>query len=280
MQNSHGEERTRRLLELRQQLNDAASPHASPEHDTTEGEAQDGLQPPIIDMDTAGYVTAWNRGAQRLFGYSPEEAIDQHILFLYADDDGEANIHELFDHGSPLIEVKRRKKSGEIFRAKLALTRQHNDQGEAIGLTARFTQIADNLSPDERRRFWHASIIDDSDEGILIVDRREEIVSVNAAFSRITGFTSGEVVGQSWHSSSRACMAITCTNSSIRPYTRAGAWHGEIVGKRKNGRTVPSVGIDRDGARQRQCRQPRFCHFFRHQRSARRRRADEAIGQL
>ena len=79
-------------------------------------------QDPVITMDMAGYITGWNRGAQRLFGYLPEEAIGQHILFLYVDEPGRDNgeIHELFlDYGSPLIEVKRRKKSGETFRANL-----------------------------------------------------------------------------------------------------------------------------------------------------------------
>ena len=42
---------------------------------------------PVITMDLAGYITGWNEGAERLFGYSAEEAIGQHVLFLYADGD-------------------------------------------------------------------------------------------------------------------------------------------------------------------------------------------------
>jgi PAS domain-containing protein len=73
----------------------------------------DWTHEPVITMDMAGYLTGWNIGAQILFGYTPEEAIGRHILFLYADEpeDHKDEIHEFFlDHGSPLLEVRRRKK--------------------------------------------------------------------------------------------------------------------------------------------------------------------------
>ncbi|MBP7526130.1 MAG: PAS domain-containing protein, partial [Propionivibrio sp.] len=152
---------------------------------------------PVITMDMAGYITGWNRGAQRLFGYLPEEAIGQHILFLYADEPGKDNgeIHELFlDYGSPLIEVKRRKKSGETFRANLALTHVLDESNEPVGMAAHLSEITDRLSEQEKHRL-HARIIEDSDQGIMITDNQERIVSVNAAFSRITGYSAAEAIG-------------------------------------------------------------------------------------
>ena len=153
---------------------------------------------PVITMDMAGYITGWNRGAQRLFGYLPEEAIGQHILFLYAEEPGKDNgeIHELFlDYGSPLIEVKRRKKSGETFRANLALTHVLDENNEPVGMAAHLSEITDRLSEQEKHRL-HARIIEDSDQGIMITDNQERIVSVNAAFSRITGYSAAEAIGQ------------------------------------------------------------------------------------
>lgn len=38
-------------------------------------------------LDHAGYLTGWNGGAEQLFGYSADEALGQHVLFLYAEDD-------------------------------------------------------------------------------------------------------------------------------------------------------------------------------------------------
>ena len=205
---------------------------------------------PIIAMDNAGYVTGWNRGAQILFGYSPSEAIGQHILFLYTEENpGDNHINELFlDHGSPLIEVKRRKKSGEIFRAKLSLSKLTDNEGNPLGLVAHFTHVTDNLSPIERQRL-HASIIEDSDEGILIVDRQANIVSVNSAFCLITGYAPGEVIGKTCDLLFSGVHGHNLGEMLCAALAEGSGWHGEIVGKRKNGELFPqsvSIGIVRN----------------------------------
>ena len=41
------------------------------------------LEAPVLTLDLTGYLTSWNRGAEQLFGYSAQEAIGQHVLFLY-----------------------------------------------------------------------------------------------------------------------------------------------------------------------------------------------------
>ena len=47
---------------------------------------------PVILLDMAGYLTGWNAGAQALFGYAAEEAIGQHVLFLYEVDGEDSGI--------------------------------------------------------------------------------------------------------------------------------------------------------------------------------------------
>lgn len=197
---------------------------------------------PVITMDSAGYITDWNDGALRLFGYTRDEAIGQHVLFLYADDDGE--VAELFlEPGTPLIEVRRRKKSGEVFWASLALSMLRDDTDNAIGLIAQLSEITDRLSAEDKLRL-HARIIEDSDQGILITDAEERIVSVNTAFTRITGYSAAEAIGKT-----PDLLRSGKHNADFRAEVRsamagAGPWHGEILGKRKNGEIFPqSVSI-------------------------------------
>lgn len=208
-------------------------------------------QPPVITMDMAGYLTGWNSGAQRLFGYAPEEAIGQHVLFLYAEEDAHkgGGLPEFFlEQGDSLLEVRRRKKSGEVFRASLALTQIQDDDGEATGLIAHIAEITDRLSDEDKLRL-HTRIIEDSDQGILITDAGEQIVSVNSAFSRITGYSTIEAIGQTpdlLRSGTHASEFRTQIRAAMQG---AGAWQGEIIGKRKNGELFPqsvSISVVRD----------------------------------
>ena len=206
---------------------------------------------PVITMDLAGYLTGWNRGAQILFGYTPEEAIGQHILFLYADEPSvrQGEIHELFlDRDTRLIEVRRRKKSGEIFRANLSLSHMLDDNNEPIGMVAHLSEVVDRLSPEEKQRL-HARIIEDSEEGILITGPDERIASVNSAFSRITGYSAREAIGQTPDFLNSGVHGVDFRAQVRAALNGAGAWQGEIVGRRKNGELFPqsvSIGVVRN----------------------------------
>ncbi|HEY1150355.1 MAG TPA: PAS domain S-box protein, partial [Pseudoduganella sp.] len=151
---------------------------------------------PELEMDLAGYITAWNAGVERMFGYTAAEALGQHILFLYTDDDEGGNIAELvLEKDNAVTEVRRRKKSGEVIWVRAAISLAHDEGGNAVGMRVKLSPVNEGLSPEEKNSL-HARIIEDSDQGVLITDARERIVSINGAFTRITGYTPAEAIGQ------------------------------------------------------------------------------------
>ncbi len=204
------------------------------------------MQAPVITMDVAGYVTGWNGGAQRLFGYTADEVMGKNILFLNADDpvNGDNCITDMFPQcDGTAVEVRRRKKSGEVVRSDLLLSVLRDEGGDVLGFVAHFSEIGKRLSSEDKLRM-HASIIENSDQGILITDDGDRIVSVNTAFSRITGYSMQEAIGQSID-----LLRSGVHDAEFRSQVRAalkgkGPWHGEIIGKRKNGELFPqSVSI-------------------------------------
>ena len=204
------------------------------------------MQAPVITMDVAGYVTGWNGGAQRLFGYTADEVMGKNILFLNADDpvNGDSCITDMFPQcDGTAVEVRRRKKSGEVVRSDLLLSVLRDEGGDVLGFVAHFSEIGKRLSSEDKLRM-HASIIQNSDQGILITDDGDRIVSVNTAFSRITGYSMQEAIGQSID-----LLRSGVHDAEFRSQVRAalmgkGPWQGEIIGKRKNGELFPqSVSI-------------------------------------
>ncbi|HZV65990.1 MAG TPA: EAL domain-containing protein [Telluria sp.] len=208
---------------------------------------------PVVMLDLAGYLTGWNKGAEALFGYAREEAVGQHVLFLYAEDDPDDGIAELFlEEGSGLIEVQRRKKSGELIWVRLALSLIHDASGDPAGMMVHLSPVAEYLSVEDKVHL-HARIIEDSDQGVLITDAHERIVSINSSFTRITGYSPAESIGQT-----PDLLRSGVHDAEFRAKVRAamqghGPWRGEIIGKRKNGELFPqsvtiSVVRDADGA--------------------------------
>jgi len=194
---------------------------------------------PVIVLDTAGYLTGWNKGAEVMFGYTREEAVGQHVLFLYAEDDEAEQVAELFlEGGSGLMEVRRRKKSGEVIWVRLALSMIHDEAGDPAGMLVHVSPVVEHLTEEEKVHL-HARIIEDSDQGVLITDAEERIVSINSAFTRITGYSPLEAIGRT-PDLLRSGVHDAEFRARVRAAMRgAGPWRGEIVGKRKNGELFP-----------------------------------------
>ena len=111
----------------------------------------DQIHESVLTLDPMGYITSWNGGAERLFGYSALEAVGRNILFLYADDDASDGQPDLFaEQGGRLMEVRRRKKSGEIFWASLSLSPLRDLEDRPVGLIAYLTDITERKLAEER----------------------------------------------------------------------------------------------------------------------------------
>lgn len=196
---------------------------------------------PAIALDLSGYITGWNRGAEQLFGYSRDEALGRHVLFLYDENDEDGNIAELFfDTAASVTEVRRRKKSGELFWVRLALTPliMEGDSGGITGMAVRLQPVGEALNQQDKVSL-HARIIEDSEQGVLITDASERIVSINSAFTRITGYTPAEAIGQT-ADLLRSGVHDAEFRAKVRDAMRGqGIWRGEIVGKRKSGELFP-----------------------------------------
>jgi diguanylate cyclase (GGDEF)-like protein/PAS domain S-box-containing protein len=92
---------------------------------------------------------------------------------------------------------------------------------------------------DEDGRRQAAAVFDATQEGVLVTDATQRIVPINPAFSRITGYSEAEILGQlpsllkSGRHDSAFYAALWQTLHS------QGAWSGEVWNRRKDGEIYP-----------------------------------------
>ncbi|MEJ2179309.1 MAG: PAS domain S-box protein [Gammaproteobacteria bacterium] len=98
----------------------------------------DQIHDSVVSTDLDGFVTSWNRGAERQFGYEAEEVIGKHISFVYPEDQYEFLVKEIIEplqeKGEHETEVIMHRKSGEKFYGLLSLSLQHDEDGNATGM--------------------------------------------------------------------------------------------------------------------------------------------------
>jgi len=103
-------------------------------------------------------------------------------------------------------------------------------------------QARDNaLSLSRRSLHLAEKIIDSSPQGIMITDLAGRIVSVNPAFSRLTGYRAEEAVGNTPSMLASGRHDDTFYQHMWGRITADGYWQGEIWNRRKNGETYPEL---------------------------------------
>jgi len=110
----------------------------------------------IASKDLNGIVTSWNKSAERLFGYKPEEIIGKPILLiippeLHKDEDmilGKIRRGEKIDH----FETVRVAKNGERIDVSLTISPVRDERGNVVGAAKIVRNITENKKIEQALR--------------------------------------------------------------------------------------------------------------------------------
>lgn len=97
----------------------------------------------ICTLDPRGRIRSWNAGAERLSGYSLQEAVGKHLSDLYSPQDRRsgkpyASLEIAAQEGSYEDEVWRLHKNGKPYRTHVTIDAINNDRGALVG----FVEVA------------------------------------------------------------------------------------------------------------------------------------------
>ncbi|OGN95223.1 MAG: hypothetical protein A2Y89_02425, partial [Chloroflexi bacterium RBG_13_51_18] len=157
----------------------------------------------IISMDSKMKITIWNQGAETIFGYTEEEMLGQNIFKIVPENVresmlgkssnmAEADLSPSMNHA---FESIGQKKDGTIIPIDLSLTSQKVD-GKFVA-TAIMRDISERKRMEEtladeaiRRRI----LIEQSSDGIVIIDQNGKVYDVNRRFADMLGYTMEEAL--------------------------------------------------------------------------------------
>jgi PAS domain S-box-containing protein len=116
----------------------------------------------ILAMDLEGNITDWNVGAERLYGYTADEAIGRPITFLLQDDqlEAEADLLARIRRGERIAhyETVRRAKDGRLIDVSLTLSPICDATGNLIGISKIARDITEKRRAIETMRDLNESL--------------------------------------------------------------------------------------------------------------------------
>ena len=156
---------------------------------------------PIIGETLDGIINFWNPAAEKLYGYSAQEAIGQPISMLApAGQRAELTglLHRVLQgQVVEAYETVRRARDGELLDVSLTIFPVRDDAGTIIGASATTRDITQRrrdaaaLVASERR---FRAAFDDAPNGMALVGLRGEILRANRAGCELVGYSEQEAL--------------------------------------------------------------------------------------
>lgn len=196
----------------------------------------------VFREDLDGNIVEWNAGAQRLYGYTPEEVMGRHSDFLDASDRaGEAQrLRGIIRHGEsiPAFETERRNKAGKHIPISLSLSPIRDAGGRIVAITSVAKDLKSTRATQNRLR----TIMEATPVGILLVNPQGVIEGANPVSMKLFGYGEGligmtveQLIPPRWRENHTAYRQ----QYMEEPQTRAMGIGRDLSGLTRDGREIP-----------------------------------------
>jgi PAS domain S-box-containing protein len=159
----------------------------------------------IFALDTEGYITSWNVGAERLKRYRPDEVLGEHVSIFYPEEQVKAGYpDELLDTARRMGTVTdtgwRVRSDGSEFWADVTVTAVFDEDGQHRG----YLKVTEDRTGErgtqptlERDETFLERALDVLDDVFYVLDGTGDIVRVTERAATVTGYSRGELVSMS-----------------------------------------------------------------------------------
>ena len=157
----------------------------------------------IYLLDPDGNVTIWNKGAERLKGWSEAEIVGRHMSIFYpadalAVDKPARDLARTALEGKLEEEEWRVRKDGSEFLASVSSTALRRADGSLRGFAKVVSDITERRAAEDALRLREShlrSILSTVPDAMVVIDDQGCILSFSAAAEQLFGYTEAELLG-------------------------------------------------------------------------------------
>ncbi len=205
--------------------------------------ALEGSETGVWDHNLESGEIVYSKRYKEIFGYAEDEPVDSErgwedrvhpddLVRVHADrDDYLAGRSQTYAN-----ERRMRCRDGSwkwILSRGMVVAR--DAQGHPVRMIGTHTDITERHQREEALRLA-STVILTVDEAVMVCDLDEKIVSVNPAFTVITGFADSEVIGKTPRLLSSGAHGPEFYKAMWDQLGAEGSWNGELRNRRKNGK--------------------------------------------
>jgi PAS domain S-box-containing protein len=206
----------------------------------------------IVSKTLEGVITSWNKSAERMFGYTREEAVGQHITLIIPADrrDEEVKIVERLRRGERVdhFETVRVRKDGTLLDLSLTISPVKDAAGRVVGASKVARDITERKQ-NQQALAERARLLDLSNDAILVRDADDRIKYWNRSATELYGYSREEALGRVSHELLRTEFPEPLERITEQLH-RDNRWTGELIHRHRDGSRITVASrwaLDRDG---------------------------------
>jgi len=205
----------------------------------------------IISKTLDGIITAWNHGAEKIFGYSTSEAIGKPMRMLIPPERAheETDILARIARGESVehFETVRIRKDGTLIDISAAVSPIKDGNGTIVGASKIARDISEHKRAEEALKQSFATsdralkeLADqkfalDQHAIVAVTDVQGTITYVNEKFCSISQYSRDELIGQNHRILNSGHHPKEFFQQMYHAIAHGKVWHGEIKNRTKNG---------------------------------------------
>lgn len=195
----------------------------------------------VYDLDTLRFLEVNNAAIQQ-YGYTRSEFLEMTIADIRPVEDQSKlrsavdEVKAQVDHYNEAGIWRHKRKNGDLLSVTITgHTLNFRGHNAEIILAQ---DVTDRLKVEQALRL-NSKVFESSREGFMITNADREIITINPAFSAITGYSLDDVCGKKPSILSSGLHDYLYYREMEESINQNGYWQGEIWNKRKNGETYP-----------------------------------------